>query len=85
MMGFMQICSFLASATEILFALNLGDQVAGVTFECDYPAEAAGKPVIVNRRFRDLLGEPNQRMAGVLPLTIAMTEIAVYFGGVWHA
>ncbi len=36
----MKICSFLASGTEILFALGLGDSVLGVTFECDYPAEA---------------------------------------------
>ena len=28
----------------MLFALGLGDQVVAVTHECDYPAEAAGKP-----------------------------------------
>ncbi len=44
----MQICSFLPSATEILFALDLGPSVAGVTFECDFPAEAAEKPIIVD-------------------------------------
>ncbi len=43
----MRICSFLPSATEILFALGLGDSVAGVTYECDYPAEARLKPVVV--------------------------------------
>lgn len=43
----MKICSFLPSATEILFALGLSDEVAGVTFECDFPADAAGKPVVV--------------------------------------
>jgi iron complex transport system substrate-binding protein len=43
----MKICSFLPSATEILFALGLGDSVCGVTFECDYPAEARSKPVVV--------------------------------------
>lgn len=43
----MKICSFLPSATEILFALGLGDSVCGVTFECDYPAEARRKPVVV--------------------------------------
>jgi iron complex transport system substrate-binding protein len=45
---YMQICSFLPSATEILYALGLGNSVAGVTFECDFPPEAAGKTVIVN-------------------------------------
>ena len=44
----MQICSFLPSATEILYALGLGNSVAGVTFECDFPPEAARKTVIVN-------------------------------------
>jgi iron complex transport system substrate-binding protein len=43
----MRICSFLPSATEILFALGLGDSVMGVTFECDHPPEARGKPVVV--------------------------------------
>jgi len=44
----MQICSFLPSATEILFALGLENSVAGVTFECDFPPEAAEKAVVVN-------------------------------------
>ena len=39
--GLMQICSLLPSATEILYALGLGDCVAGVTHECDFPPEAA--------------------------------------------
>src|SRR5438046_10628787 len=43
----MRICSFLPSATEILFALGLGDSVVGVTFECDYPAEARSKAIVV--------------------------------------
>src|SRR5580692_10907680 len=44
----MQICSFLPSATEILYALGLGNSLAGVTFECDFPPEAARKIVVVN-------------------------------------
>ena len=44
----MQICSFLPSATEILYALDLSDSIAGVTFECDYPPEARHKPIVVN-------------------------------------
>jgi iron complex transport system substrate-binding protein len=43
----MRICSFLPSATEILFALGAGDDVCGVTFECDWPPEAAAKPHVV--------------------------------------
>ena len=44
----MRICSLLPGATEIAFALDLGDDVVGVTHECDYPAEARQKPVIVH-------------------------------------
>lgn len=42
-----RIVSFLPSATEIACALGLGDQLVGITHECDYPAEVAGKPVVV--------------------------------------
>ncbi|HEX2506506.1 MAG TPA: ABC transporter substrate-binding protein [Gaiellaceae bacterium] len=40
----MRICSLVPGATEVLFALGLGDQVAGVTHECDWPPEAADRP-----------------------------------------
>src|SRR5579862_363895 len=39
----MHIVSLLPSATEILFALGLGDEVVAVTHECDYPSEARAK------------------------------------------
>ncbi len=42
----MRICSLLPSATEIVYALGLGDQVVAVTHECDEPADAATKPRI---------------------------------------
>jgi iron complex transport system substrate-binding protein len=45
-----QICSLLPSATEILFALGLGDSVVGVTHECDFPPEAAKKPPLIRPR-----------------------------------
>jgi iron complex transport system substrate-binding protein len=43
----MRICSLLPAATEIAFALGLGDAVVGVTHECDYPPQAKKKPVVV--------------------------------------
>jgi iron complex transport system substrate-binding protein len=46
MMGAMRIVSLLPSATEILFDLGLGDQVVGVTFECDFPPAARTKRVV---------------------------------------
>jgi len=42
----MKIASLLPSATEIVYALGLGDDLVGVTDECDYPPEAVTKPVI---------------------------------------
>ena len=39
----MRIASLVPSATEMLFALGLGDQVVAVTHECDYPPEAIRK------------------------------------------
>jgi len=41
-----KIVSLLPSATEIVFALGLGDQLEAVTYECDFPAEARSKPVV---------------------------------------
>jgi iron complex transport system substrate-binding protein len=36
----MRIASLVPSATEMLFALGLGDSVVGVTHECDFPPRA---------------------------------------------
>ena len=38
----MRIVSLLPSATEIVFALGLGDALVGVSHMCDYPAAARG-------------------------------------------
>lgn len=42
----MRIVSLLPSATEILFAVGAGDDVAGVTFECDFPEEARSRRIV---------------------------------------
>jgi iron complex transport system substrate-binding protein len=44
MAGTQRIVSLISSATEILYLLGLGDRVAGVSHECDYPSDVAGKP-----------------------------------------
>jgi len=47
----MRVVSLLPSATEIVYALGLGDQLVGVTFECDEPASARrDKTVVVGGR-----------------------------------
>src|SRR5207248_915512 len=52
-----RIVSFLPSATEMVYALGLGDRLAGVTHECDWPPDAASKPVVV----RSVLPTPCNR------------------------
>ncbi|MFI5731023.1 cobalamin-binding protein [Kribbella sp. NPDC051587] len=42
----MRIVSLLPSATEICFALGAGDEVVGVTFECDHPAAARTRRIV---------------------------------------
>ena len=42
----MRIVSLLPSTTEILFAIGAGDDVVGVTFECDFPAEARSRTIV---------------------------------------
>lgn len=38
--------SLLPSATEIVYALGLGEALVGVTHECDFPPDARSKPVL---------------------------------------
>ena len=45
--GLVRLVSLLPSATEIVYALGLGDDLAGVTFECDEPAAARTDKVVV--------------------------------------
>jgi iron complex transport system substrate-binding protein len=41
-----RIASLLASGTEIVYGLGLGDRLVAVSHECDFPAEARLKPVV---------------------------------------
>ena len=60
----MRIVSLVPHATELLFALGLGDEVVGVTHECDYPEQAKKRRQVT----RDVLPEG---------LTAAETDAAV--------
>ncbi len=46
----LRIASLISSATEMLYALGLGDSVVGVSHECDYPAEVAEQPRLTRSR-----------------------------------
>src|SRR5215211_751057 len=48
----MRIVSLVPSATEMLFALGVGDEVTAVTHECDYPADVRNLPKVT----RDVIG-----------------------------
>jgi len=64
-----RIVSLVPHATELLFALGLGDQVVGVTHECDHPEEAQDLPQVT----RDVL-EPGLAPAAVDAAVRARTE-----------
>jgi iron complex transport system substrate-binding protein len=44
----MRIVSLVPAATELLFALDLGDEVVGVTHECDYPPQVSELPKVTH-------------------------------------
>src|SRR5690349_24169488 len=70
----MRIVSLVPSATETLFALGLGDDVAAVTHECDYPAAVLNLPKVT----RDVIGpglEPGEIDRAVKELTAAGRSI----------
>jgi iron complex transport system substrate-binding protein len=60
----MRIASLVPSATEMLFALGLGDRVVGVTHECDYPPAARSLPHLTRTVLNEGL-DPGQIDAAV--------------------
>ncbi len=51
----MRIASLVPSATEMLYALGLGEDVVAVTHECDHPAAARGLPQLTRTVISDVL------------------------------
>ncbi|MEK7349588.1 MAG: cobalamin-binding protein [Nitrospirota bacterium] len=43
----MRICSLLPSATEVIAALGLRDELVGISHECDYPPSVRSVPIMV--------------------------------------
>ncbi len=48
----LRIASLLPSATEMVCALGAGDQLVGVSHECDFPRQAVGRPVLTSSKVR---------------------------------
>ena len=54
----MRIVSLVPNATEILFALGAGDEVVGVSHECDFPAAARTRPILTGSALTPGLSAP---------------------------
>src|SRR2546428_3546735 len=62
----MRIVSLLPAATEICFALGLGDDVVGVSPECDFPGAAREKPIVSHAllKYEGKPSDETSRMVG---------------------
>ena len=69
-----RIASLLASATEILYGLGLGEKVVAVSHECDFPPEVSGKPrvtythIAVNASSAEIDRQVTQRVSSGEPI-----------------
>ena len=79
----MRIVSLLPSATEIVFALGLGDELVGVTHECDWPPEATDIP-IVTRSINDLAALSSREIDRLVGEAVHGLLPADYAEGVVH-
>jgi iron complex transport system substrate-binding protein len=70
----MRIVSLVPAATEMLFALDLGDEVVGVTHECDFPPEVRDLPKVTRTMLASDLS-PAEIDAAVKERTLAGESI----------
>ncbi len=64
-----RIVSLAPNITEILFALNVGPQIVGVTKQCNFPAEAKQKTIV-----GDMIRPSLETIISLKPTTVFATE-----------
>jgi iron complex transport system substrate-binding protein len=80
----MRIVSLVPAATELLFALDLGEEVVAVTHECDYPPEALELPKVTRAVLSADL-DPAEIDAAVKQRTLAGESIYALDAETLHA
>jgi len=75
-----RVATFLASATEIVSALGLGERLVGVSHECDYPADVAKLPRLTRARVSAPTGLGSSRaireeVEGLVKSALALYEV----------
>ena len=73
--GGVRIVSLLPSATEIVYLLGKGDDLEGVTFECDFPPEAQRKRVVSSSGLEASGEDPDAIDAAVRAATAGETPL----------
>lgn len=71
--------SLLPSATEIVCALGSGQELVGVSHECDHPPEVAGLPVLTGSRLpeRGTSGELDRSVRELLRAALSIYDLDV--------
>ena len=62
----MRICSFIPSATEIVYLLDQEDNLFGVTHECDFPYDAINKPNVVKSVFDNFENPTSEKINEII-------------------
>jgi iron complex transport system substrate-binding protein len=74
-----RVVSLLPSATEIICALGAGQDLIGVSHECDHPPEVAGLPALTGSRLPGggTSGELDRSVRGLLRAALAIYDLDV--------
>lgn len=67
----MRICSLLPSATEIVFAIGMGESLVAVTHECDYPPQTSRIPQVTRTNIPP--GIPSSQIDAAVASTLETT------------